>query len=204
MKLYLVTDEELLLGKDLFETVEAAVKGGVTMVQLREKNSSTRDFIYKATRLKEILTPYQVPLLINDRIDVALAADADGVHIGQSDMPYQLVKKILPAGKIVGLSVETPQQVLEANQLEVDYIAASPVYATTTKTDTITEWGLEGIRWIKSVSRHPLVGIGRMNKETIPDAFRAGLDSAAVISAIISAPDPEKAALELSALLNPL
>ncbi|MCD8261413.1 MAG: thiamine phosphate synthase [Bacteroides sp.] len=204
MKLYLVTDEELLLGKELFQTVEAAVKGGVTMVQLREKNSSTRDFICKAIRLKEILAPYRVPLLINDRIDVALAADADGVHIGQSDMPYQLVKKLLPAGKIVGLSVETHQQVLEANQLKVDYIAASPVYVTTTKTDTITEWGLEGIRWIKSVSRHPLVGIGRMNKETIPDAFRAGLDSAAVISAIISAPDPEKAASELSALVNPL
>ena len=98
MKLYLVTDEELLLGKDLYRTVEAAVRGGVSIVQLREKESSTRDFIERAIRLKEVLAPYRVPLIINDRVDVALAADADGVHVGQSDMPYEMVKRLLPEG----------------------------------------------------------------------------------------------------------
>ena len=122
MRIYLVTDEGLLLGKDLYRTVEAAVKGGVSMVQLREKESSTREFIERAIRLKEVLTPYGVPLIINDRVDVALAANADGVHVGQSDMPYEMVKRLLPEGKIIGLSVESPEQVLEANDYDLDYV----------------------------------------------------------------------------------
>jgi len=197
MKLYLVTDEKLLLGKDLYQTVEAAVRGGVSMVQLREKESSTRDFIERAIRLKEVLSPYGVPLIINDRIDVALAADADGVHVGQSDMPYEMVKRLLPEGKIIGLSVESPEQVLEANDFDVDYVAASPVFSTATKTNTVVEWGLNGLRWIKSVSRHRLVAIGGIHADNVASMFRAGADSVAVISAIVSAKDPEAAAREL-------
>lgn len=194
MRLYLVTDEELLQGKDLYATVEAAVRGGVTMVQLREKESSTRDFVERAARLKQVLAPYHVPLIINDRVDVALAVDADGVHVGQSDMPYPLVKRLLPPGKIIGLSVESHEQVLEANAYDVDYIAASPVFATATKTNTLIEWGLEGLSWIKSVSRHPLVAIGGINKGNAEAIFQAGADGIAVVSAIIAASDPEMAA----------
>lgn len=194
MRLYLVTDEELLQGKDLYATVEAAVRGGVTMVQLREKESSTRDFVERAARLKQVLAPYHVPLIINDRVDVALAVDADGVHVGQSDMPYSLVKRLLPPGKIIGLSVESREQVLEANAYDVDYIAASPVFATATKTNTLIEWGLEGLSWIKSVSRHPLVAIGGINKGNAEAIFQAGVDGIAVVSAIIAASDPEIAA----------
>ena len=190
MRIYLVTDEGLLLGKDLYRTVEAAVKGGVSMVQLREKESSTRKFIERAIRLKEVLTPYGVPLIINDRVDVALAADADGVHVGQSDMPYEMVKRLLPEGKIIGLSVESPEQVLEANDYDLDYVAASPVFST-------TEWGLDGLRWIRSVSRHPLVAIGGIHPDNVASIFQAGADSVAVISAIVSADDPERAAREL-------
>lgn len=196
-QLYLVTDEELLAGRDLYSTVEEAVKGGVTMVQLREKNSSTRDFVERAIRLRELLTPYRVPLIINDRIDVMLASDADGIHIGQSDMPYALTRQLLPLGKLIGLSVESPEQVLEANEWEVDYIAASPVFATPTKTNTRTEWGLDGIRWMKSVSRHPVVAIGNIKAHNIASIFEAGADGAAVISAIIAAPSPLLAAREL-------
>lgn len=194
MRLYLVTDEELLQGKDLYATVEAAVRGGVTMVQLREKESSTRDFVERAAHLKQVLAPYHVPLIINDRVDVALAVDADGVHVGQSDMPYPLVKRLLPPGKIIGLSVESREQVLEANAYDVDYIAASPVFATATKTNTLIEWGLEGLSWIKSVSRHPLVAIGGINKGNAEAIFQAGADGIAVVSAIIAASDPEMAA----------
>lgn len=194
MRLYLVTDEELLQGKDLYATVEAAVRGGVTMVQLREKESSTRDFVERAARLKQVLAPYHVSLIINDRVDVALAVDADGVHVGQSDMPYPLVKRLLPPGKIIGLSVESREQVLEANAYDVDYIAASPVFATATKTNTLIEWGLEGLSWIKSVSRHPLVAIGGINKGNAEAIFQAGADGIAVVSAIIAASDPEMAA----------
>lgn len=197
MRLYLVTDEGLLHGKDLYQTVEAAVKGGVTMVQLREKESSTREFVERAIRLKAVLAPYNVPLIINDRVDVALAADADGVHIGQSDMPYALVKRLLPEGKLIGLSVESREQVLEANGFDVDYVAASPVFATASKVNTLMEWGLDGLQWIKSVSRHPLVAIGGIHPHNIASIFRAGADSVAVISAIISVEDAERAAREL-------
>lgn len=197
MYLYLVTDESLLSGKDLYQTVEAAVKGGVTMVQLREKESSTNDFTTRAIRLKELLSSYHVPLIINDRIDVALASGADGVHIGQSDIHYSQARRLLPEGKIIGLSVESKEQVFEANQFDVDYIAASPVFSTTTKTNTLIEWGLEGIEWIKSVSRHPVIAIGGMNKQNIASVFKAGAAGVAVVSAIISASDPEAAAREL-------
>lgn len=197
MKLYLVTDEKLLLGKDLYQTVEAAVRGGVSMVQLREKESSTRDFVERAIRLKEVLAPYGVPLIINDRVDVALAADADGVHVGQSDMPYEMVKRLLPEGKMIGLSVESPEQVLEANEFNVNYVAASPVFSTATKTNTVVEWGLDGLRWIKSVSKHRVVAIGGIHAGNVASIFRAGADSVAVVSAIVSAEDPEAAAREL-------
>ena len=138
-ELYLVTDEELLCGKELIRTVEEAVCGGVGVVQLREKSLPTRQFVKRAVALKRMLAPYGVPLLINDRVDVALAADADGVHVGQSDMRVEMVRRLLPPGKIVGLSVESREQVLEAESLDVDYIAASPVFSTPTKTNTVIE-----------------------------------------------------------------
>ena len=193
-EIYLVTDEELLLGKDLLNTVEAAVRGGVGMVQLREKESSTRLFVERAIALKQCLAPFHVPLIINDRVDVALAADADGVHVGQSDMPPQMVRKLLPPGKIVGLSVESPQQVLDAERLDVDYIAASPVFSTPTKPDTRIEWGLEGLRWIRLHSHHRIVAIGGIKPGNAADIVRAGASSLAVVSGICSAEDPFEAA----------
>ena len=195
--LYLVTDEDLLLGKELLWTVEQAVRGGVGIVQLREKNLSTRQFVERAAALKRMLAPYGVPLIINDRVDVALAADADGVHVGQSDMPAEVVRRLLLPGKIVGLSVESRQQVLEAEALDVDYIAPSPVFATPTKTDTVIEWGLDGVQWIRAHSRHPLVAIGGINPANAGTIMRAGADSLAIVSEILSAADPLAAARTL-------
>ncbi len=202
MELYLVTDEELLEGKDFFKTIEDAVKGGVTMVQLREKQLCTKDFCEKAIALKKLLRPYNVPLIINDRIDIALACDADGVHIGQSDMPYSIARKILGKNKIIGLSVENKEEVILANSLDVDYIAASPVFSTPTKTNTIIQWGIDGIEWIRKNSKHPLVAIGRMNSDTISDTITAGADSVAVVSAIISSENPMQSAKELSQIIK--
>ena len=193
-EIYLVTDEELLLGKNLLDTVAEAVRGGVGMVQLREKDSPTRLFIERAIALKKILGPMGVPLIINDRVDVALAADADGIHVGQSDMPPRIVRQLLPPGKIVGLSVESPQQVLDAEALDVDYIAASPVFSTPTKTDTRIEWGLEGLRWIRLHSRHRIVAIGGIKPENAAEIVRAGASSLAIVSGICSAEDPCEAA----------
>lgn len=197
LKLYLVTDRSLSSGRSLEEVVSEAVAGGVTMVQLREKDASTGEFVELAFRLKDILKPYSVPLIINDRVDVALAADADGLHIGQSDMPYEIARKLLGPDKIIGLSVENMDDLLEANKLDVDYVGISPVYGTPTKTDTAEPFGLEGLKEAVRLSMHPTVAIGGMNAGTIADVIAAGADGVAVVSAICSADSPRSAAKEL-------
>ncbi|MBQ4278392.1 MAG: thiamine phosphate synthase [Rikenellaceae bacterium] len=202
VELYLVTDEALLRGRDLVWAVEEAVIGGVNMVQLREKHASPREFVEKAVALKTMLAPYGVPLIINDDVEVALAAGADGVHVGQGDMPVREVRRRLPRHAIVGLSVESREQVLEADALPVDYIAASPVFATPTKTDTVIEWGIEGVAWIRSVTRHRLVAIGGVKRDNAELIVRAGADSLAVISGILAPESPRMAAGEFRAVLD--
>lgn len=194
LRLYLVTDRTLSLGRPLEEVVEKAVKGGVTVVQLREKEADSRAFYQLALTLKQLLRPYRVPLIINDRLDIALAVDADGLHIGQSDLPYPIVRKLLGKEKIIGLSVESTEDAITANQWDVDYIAISPVYATPTKTDTAPALGLEGIRAITQLSVHPSVGIGGISHTNTTDIIRAGANGVAIVSGIMSASDPEKAA----------
>lgn len=202
LKLYLVTDRPLSKGRDIEWIVEEAIEGGVTIVQLREKNCSTGEFVELALRVKKILSKYDVPLIINDRIDIALACDADGVHIGQSDMPYKIARKILGSNKIIGLSVENIEQAELANNMDVDYIAVSPVYLTKTKTDTAKELGLQGVRDISALSNHPVVGIGGMNKNTIGDVIKSGAGGVAVVSAIVSDNSPKLAAKELINIIN--
>lgn len=202
LKLYLVTDRALSLGRSLEEVVAEAVKGGVTMVQLREKDAPTGEFVELARRLVALLRPQGIPLIINDRADVALAADADGLHIGQSDMCYADARRLLGPDKIIGLSVENLTQVEEANGLDVDYIGISPIYGTPTKTDTATPFGLEELRKAVELSAHPTVAIGGMNSSTVADVFDAGVDGAAVVSAICSAPSPRAAAEELCGIID--
>ena len=202
LKLYLVTDRSLSSGRSLEEVVSEAVAGGVTMVQLREKDASTGEFVELAFRLKEILKPYNVPLIINDRVDVALAVDAEGLHIGQSDMPYEIARKLLGPDKIIGLSVENMDDLLEANRLDVDYVGISPVYGTPTKTDTAEPFGLEGLRRAVALSDHPTVAIGGMNAGTIADVIAAGTDGVAVVSAICPADSPRSAAKELLEIID--
>jgi len=197
-ELYLVTDEKASRGRDIIDIVKQALRGGVTIVQLREKELSPRQFVERAAELKKILRPYNVPLIINDRIDIALAVGADGVHIGQSDMPLKLVKKIVPGSMIIGLSVETIEQVKEAENLEVDYLGVSPVFSTPTKTDFDEKsWGLEGLRKAREISKHILVGIGGINAENAEDVIKSGADGIAVVSGICSADNPETATREL-------
>ncbi len=195
--LYLVTDRPLSLGRPIEEIVIEAVAGGVTMVQLREKEAPTGEFVALAKSLKALLAPLGVPLIINDRVDVALAADADGVHIGQSDMSYEDARRLLGGDKIIGLSVENFDDLAVANTLDVDYVGISPVYGTPTKSDTAEPFGLEGLRKAVAMSVHPTVAIGGMNASTIGEVMAAGTDGVAVVSAICSAPSPRKAAQEL-------
>ncbi len=202
LELYLVTDRPLSLGRDIAWIVEEAAKGGVTMVQLREKDCSTREFVDLASRLKDKLKPFNIPLIINDRIDVALAADVDGVHIGQSDMPYTIARKLLGNDKIIGLSVENMEQVEAANLLDVDYIGISPVFSTPTKTDTFKPFGLEGVKKVMEISKHQAVAIGGINTSNVIDIFNAGANGIAVVSAICSADNPREAAADLHQLIE--
>lgn len=202
LKLYLVTDRELSCGRSLEEIVCEAVEGGVTMVQFREKDATTGEFVELGRRLMSVLKPLGVPLIINDRVDVALAVDADGVHIGQSDMPYEDARRLLGPDKIIGLSVENMNDLRKANELDVDYVGISPVYGTPTKTDTAEPFGLEGLRRAVGLSAHPTVAIGGMNASTIGEVFEAGADGVAVVSAICSAASPRQAAAELATIAN--
>ena len=202
LSLYLVTDRPLSGGRDMAWIVREAAAGGVTMVQLREKECSTAEFITLARELKAALNPLGIPLIINDRADVALAVDADGLHIGQSDMPYEIARALLGKDKIIGLSVETMDEVIAANALDVDYIGISPVYATPTKTDTLTPFGLEGIDEVMRLTRHRCVAIGGMNRDTIGDVIARGVEGVAVVSAIVAAESPREASAELAEIIR--
>ncbi len=202
LSLYLVTDRLLSLGRPLEYVVEEAVKGGVSMVQLREKNCSSKDFYQQAVLLKKCLEPYGIPLIINDRLDIALACDADGLHIGQNDIPYSIARKLFGKDKIIGLSVESVWDALKANDLDVDYIGISPVFDTQTKTDTVSPLGLEGVREISKISRHPSVAIGGINKTNAAEIINAGANGISVVSAIMSAELPGEAAFELKRIVR--
>jgi thiamine-phosphate pyrophosphorylase len=194
----LVTDRGLCGDRLLDDIVKQAIQGGVTCVQLREKDLATRAFVEEAARIKALLTPTNVPLIINDRVDVALAVGAEGVHLGQNDIPCELARHLLGPAAIIGLSVETWEDVERAQDQPVDYLGVSPVFDTPTKTNTRSAWGLEGLTRIKAYSRHPLIAIGGLNASNIADVVRAGAEGIAVISAICAAPDPCQAAKDLA------
>jgi thiamine-phosphate pyrophosphorylase len=199
--LYLVTDRGLARGRSNFEIVIAAVRGGASVVQLREKDCSTREFIEQGLELKKFLKGHGVPLIINDRVDVAQAVQADGVHLGQNDMPLGLAKKILGASMIIGISAESLPDAIEAEKGGADYLGVSPIYVTSTKTDTAPALGLEGLREIRKAVRLPLVGIGGLNTGNAAEVIRNGADGVAVVSAIVAADDPETAAGDLKKII---
>ncbi len=202
LQLYLVTDKQLSKGRSHVYIVEEAIKGGVSMVQLREKEISSLEFYKLAKDLKEVLSPYNIPLIINDRLDIALAVDAEGLHIGQSDIPYEVARKILGKNKIIGLSVETIEQAREANNLDVDYIGISPVFSTATKLDIKRPFKLEGVREIASFTKHPTVAIGGIKTSNAADVIAAGADGVAIVSAIVSADNVCAAAAEFKEIIQ--
>jgi thiamine-phosphate pyrophosphorylase len=201
LQLYLVTDQTSVActggQRSLTDMVAAAVQGGVSCVQLREKNLNTRDFYAQACLLKNLLTPLGIPLIINDRIDIALACGAEGVHLGQSDMPVHEARRLLPPGVFIGWSVETMDDVAKSAEFPVDYLGVSPVFFTPTKTDASTPWGLEGLRAVRAATSLPLVAIGGIHAGNAREVLHAGADGLAVVSAICGAPDPCAAAQTL-------
>ena len=200
--LYLVTDRGLCGNRSLEDVAHQSLVGGAACIQLREKDVSTRFFVEEARKMKALTARFRVPLIINDRIDVALAGGADGVHIGQDDMPYAEARRLMGPKAIIGLSVETWDDVVEAEALDINYLGVSPVFETPTKTDTKGNWGLEGLARIKAYSRHPLVAIGGLNASNAKEAVMAGADCIAVVSAICAAPDPLLASREINDIIQ--
>jgi len=200
--LYLVTDRGLSRGRSTVEIVKAAVAGGVTCIQLREKDCSTLEFIEQARAIKSFIGTREIPLIINDRLDVALAVGADGVHLGQSDMPLYMAQKIAGPSMLIGISAESVQDAVKAENGGADYLGVSPVYATPTKTDTAPPLGLQGLREIRNRVKIPLVGIGGLNKSNSAEVIRNGADGVAVVSAIVATDDPEIAARNLKQIID--
>ncbi|MBR9873680.1 MAG: thiamine phosphate synthase [Vibrionaceae bacterium] len=200
-RLYLVTDDQQDLAT-LKHVVRRAVEGGVTMVQVREKHGDVRAFIERAQAVKAILTDTNIPLIINDRVDVALAVDADGVHLGQSDMPANIARELIGPNKILGLSIEDEQQLAEVDTLPIDYIGLSAIYATSTKTNTLKHWGIDGLKMALNTTSLPIVAIGGINESTIPALSATGVHGLALVSAICHADDPKLACEYLLSLME--
>ena len=200
--LYLVTDRGLARGRSTLDIVKAAVSGGVTCVQLREKQCSTLEFIEQALTIKDYLGARGIPLIINDRLDVAQAVKADGIHLGQTDMPLDMARAIVKDSMVIGISAESLEDAVAAEKGGADYLGVSPIYGTPTKTDTAPPLGLEGLRQIRAGVKIPLVGIGGLNRDNAAEVIRNGADGVAVVSAIVAAGDPEAAAGELIQLIS--
>lgn len=201
--LYLCTDSTLMSCKTVEESVEKAVIGGCTVVQLREKNCSSREFYELALRVKKITDSYKIPLIINDRLDICLAADADGVHLGQQDLPCAEARKILGKDKIIGVSAALPEEAAAAEAAGADYLGVGAVFPTSTKTNTRPVTA-ETIRAIRAAVSIPFVVIGGVNQSNISSLCGLGINGAAVISAVISQPDITEAARQMKAAVKGL
>lgn len=193
---YLVTDRDLMSTETLEEAVEKAIVGGCTLIQLREKNCSSLDFYNTAVKVKEITDKYNAPLLINDRLDIALAVNAAGVHVGQSDLPLTVVRKILGNEKIIGVSTGNLEEALKAQKDGADYLGVGAMYSTGTKKDA-NPTSIEELKKIRENISIPIVVIGGINKDRVKDFEGIGIDGLAIVSAIIAQKDIVEATVEI-------
>ena len=197
--LYLVTDRELLGERDLAVSIERAIQGGVTLVQLREKSVSTLEFLQLAIRVKEITSRYNVPLIINDRLDIALAVDAEGLHVGQDDLPMLKARELFP-NKLIGVSASTLAEALIAQQQGADYLGVGAVFSTKTKTDA-SEVSLDLLKLIKKSVTIPVVAIGGINRTNLQQVMATGIDGVSVVSAILAQENILEATKQLKDLM---
>jgi len=195
--LYVITDAKLSRGRSHLEVAQAAIEGGASIIQFREKEMTTKELVETARRLKELTNQNGVPFIVNDRLDVALAVEADGVHVGQDDMPAALARQLIGPHKILGVSASTVEEALQAEKDGADYVSASPVFTTPTKPDAPPPTGLEGLRAIVEAVNLPVIAIGGINEENAAEVMEAGAQGVAVISAVVSAPDIAAAARRL-------
>ena len=186
LKFYLVTDSDILRGRDFYNSIEEALKGGVTMLQLREKNASGKEFLEKAIKLRELTKKYNVKFIINDRVDIAMLCDADGVHVGQSDIPANKVREIIGEDKIVGVSARTVEEALTAKENGADYLGVGAMFTTRTKLDAKSV-SIEKLKEIKELIKLPVVAIGGLSLSNIDKLKECNVDGYAVVSAILGA-----------------
>ena len=199
--LYLVTDRDLLGGKELATTVEQAILGGVSLVQIREKNASSLNFFQTALLLKKLTERYKIPLIVNDRLDIALAVEADGLHIGQEDLPLSAARKILGPNKIIGVSAATLEEALAAQAGGADYLGVGAMFPTATK-DNADRVSLQTLADIKRQVSIPVVAIGGINESNISQVMASGIEGVAVVSVIIASDDPQGSAQKLCQLMK--
>jgi thiamine-phosphate pyrophosphorylase len=196
-RLCFIADTEALVGMDVLHIIGEAVAGGATLIQLRTKKRETREFLQVVTKAAELLRARKIPLIINDRVDIALACEAGGVHLGQSDMPLPYARKILGKKKIIGISVNTLDEASAAEKEGADYLGVGPIFPTSSKIDVPPVLGLEGVREIRAKIRIPILAIGGINGANVAAVISAGASGVAVISAIAAAENPRVAATEL-------
>lgn len=195
--LTVVTDERLSLGRPQLDVVRAAVAGGATVVQLRQKGSTTRGMVELGRALRALTREMGVALIVNDRLDVALAVDADGVHVGQEDMPAAAARWLIGPDCLLGVSAATPDEARAAESAGADYVGVGSVYATGSKADAGAPIGLAGLAAVAEAVHIPVIAIGGIGLGRAADCIRHGADGVAVISAIVSQPEPEIAARAL-------
>lgn len=188
LKLYLVTDSDILKDRNFYECIEEALKGGVTMLQLREKEASGKEFLEKAIKLRELTKKYNVKFIINDRVDIAMLCDADGVHVGQSDIPANEVRKLIGKDKIVGVSARTIKEAMVAKENGADYLGVGAMFTTTTKLDAKSVT-IDQLKDIKKEVKLPIVTIGGLSLNNIEKLKECNIDGFAVVSAILGAVD---------------
>lgn len=196
--MYFITDSTNYSEEEFLYRVEQALMGGITLLQLREKDKSTREYIDLAEKVHTLTKKYNVPLIIDDRVDVALAIDAEGVHVGQSDMPVSTARKLMGYDKIVGATTKTVPQALEAYEQGADYLGVGAIYPTTTKVKTVLT-STETLGNICSAVPIPVNAIGGLNKDNIDVLKGIPIAGICVVSAIMKADDPKQAAVELQA-----
>lgn len=196
--LYFITDSTGFSQEEFLRRTEAALQGGVTLLQIREKDKTTREYMALAERVHALTLRYGVPLLIDDRLDIAMAIDAEGVHLGQSDLPVSIARKILGPDKIIGATAKTVPQALEAYEQGADYLGVGAIYPTTTKVKTILT-STDTLRDICKAVHIPVNAIGGLNRDNIDVLQGTGIAGICVVSAIMKAEDPGQAALDLRA-----
>ncbi len=196
-RLCFIADTEALAGMDVLHIIGEAVAGGATLIQLRTKKRDTREFLQVVIKAAELLRARKIPLIINDRVDIASACEAGGVHLGQTDMPLPYARKILGKKKIIGISVSTLDEARAAEKEGADYLGVGPIFPTSSKIDVPPVLGLEGIREIREKTKIPILAIGGINVANVGDVISAGASGVAVISAIAAAQNPRAAATEL-------